>query len=338
MKLYEIKGVEIFSEGTWNGEKYTNEDLKEMIRAHDDTSPGLRPFMKLGHDRDQKLLQTDGLPAAGWIGKLYIQGQKLMADFVDIPDKIYQLLKNRAYKKVSSEIYWDIEINGKTYKRFLSAVSLLGSDMPAVSTLDDILNLYGLKLDQNLVHTYSEKDKRKTYDFVDQGAQMPEPKEKTYTQKEMDAKISEFKSAENDALVAKEAKDKSDKEIADLKEYKTKAEADKIKLTLEKEKAENDKFLSDSEVPKSAQEYALALLGEDKKEYAFNDKKISKRDVLKKYTDILRATDGVNFDEKTVEGESENQKSEKALDEKIKKYSLDNKISYKEAYVALKGE
>lgn len=88
---FKIQGVEIFSVGNWNGDDYTHDDLYEMVRAFDDNKVGARPHLKLGHDDKQELIQRDGMPAAGWIEKLYVVGDKLVADFSDIPKKIFEL-------------------------------------------------------------------------------------------------------------------------------------------------------------------------------------------------------------------------------------------------------
>ena len=62
----EIKGVEIFSTGLWNGDKYTDKDLEDMVESFNAIGKTrVKPFLKLGHDNKQKLVQSDGLPAAG---------------------------------------------------------------------------------------------------------------------------------------------------------------------------------------------------------------------------------------------------------------------------------
>jgi len=97
-ELKSVEGVEVFSAGKWNGDIYTIEDLDIMVQAFDETRGGIQPHIKLGHDDGQKIIQTDGLPAAGWIGNLYRSGEKLYADFVDIPKKVFQLIENKAYR------------------------------------------------------------------------------------------------------------------------------------------------------------------------------------------------------------------------------------------------
>src|SRR3990167_797091 len=111
-----------------------------MIRAFQQMK--FKPPLKLGHAEDQKMLQKDGLPAAGWVSALYRVGEKLLADFIDIPEKIWKLIENKAYKNVSSEIFWNIEIDGTLYRRMLAGVALLGADMPAVTNLAGIQALY----------------------------------------------------------------------------------------------------------------------------------------------------------------------------------------------------
>src|SRR3990172_9310891 len=99
-ETYSIPNLEIFETGTHHGESYDESDLDSMVQAFDKV--GFKPPLKLGHSEKQKLLQSDGLPAAGWINRLYRQGTKLMADVSDIPRQIYTLIKNKAYDRISA--------------------------------------------------------------------------------------------------------------------------------------------------------------------------------------------------------------------------------------------
>lgn len=122
-----LKGVEIFKTGTWKGDKYETADLDAMIDAFDKV--GYRPPVKLGHS------DKVGEPAYGWVERIYRKGQTLLADIADVPKKVYEALKKRHFDTVSSEIYWDLERNGKKFSRALKAVALLGAEIPAVSGL-----------------------------------------------------------------------------------------------------------------------------------------------------------------------------------------------------------
>jgi len=128
-KTYEdIKDVEIFMSGTHNGDKYTDKDLDSMIEAYGKT--GFRPPLKDGHHKDEP-----GMPALGWVENLKRVGNKLVADFVDMPKVVYDAIKRKAYDRVSAEIYWGYKGKDGVLPRVLKAVSLLGADIPAIKEL-----------------------------------------------------------------------------------------------------------------------------------------------------------------------------------------------------------
>lgn len=131
-----IKAVEIFSVGVWNGVKITMQHLDAMVTAFKDV--GFMPPLKIGHTEKQTILQRDGLPAAGWVEKLYRVGEKLIADFKDIPDSVATWIKEGKYRQISPEVFSNYTIEGKTYLRVLKAVALLGADNPATLNLKPI--------------------------------------------------------------------------------------------------------------------------------------------------------------------------------------------------------
>ena len=59
---HNVKAVEIFSAGVWNDDKYTVEDLDDMVKAFGEV--GFSPPLKLGHNNKQ---EEDGQPALGWV-------------------------------------------------------------------------------------------------------------------------------------------------------------------------------------------------------------------------------------------------------------------------------
>ena len=107
-ETFEINDVEIFACGNWNGDKYTDEDLENIARSFEETKPSLKPYLKIGHDDNQLLAQRDGMPAVGWVERIKKIGNKLFADFCDVPKKVYDLIKAGAYKRISSEIFFNI--------------------------------------------------------------------------------------------------------------------------------------------------------------------------------------------------------------------------------------
>lgn len=324
---YSIEGVEIFAPGEWNGDKYTLDDLDEMVKAFSEMSETFKPPLKLGHSEEQKILQDDGLPAAGWVGKLYRQGERLLADFVDIPQKVYDLIRKGAYRKVSSEIFWNIECGeGKSYKRMLAAVSLLGADIPAVMILRDILANYALQYKSvGALKSYSAQipnhESFGTPRESERGAAMPEAEKEKIEAVEAELKSYKTK-AEEAEKTAKESETK-------LKEYAAKIAEFEAR---EKENALNsevEKLTSEKLIPVSAKEYAKAVLGEDKKEYSIGQDKLGRSEVLKKLLSLVKES-YANTTENTVDGGKIPQNADE--DGKIKKYMADNDVGYTVAY------
>lgn len=136
----DIPGVEILSVGSWHGTNcptsgcaFTTEDLDRIVADYEATKAStFTAPLKLGHTEDQKLLQSDGLPAAGWLANLRRDGEKLLADLMKVPGKIADLIDVGAYRNRSLELEGDRVVG----------MALLGADLPAVENLDDITGLY----------------------------------------------------------------------------------------------------------------------------------------------------------------------------------------------------
>lgn len=122
-----ILGVEIFSEGTHNGDNFSSEDLDQIINSF--SSLDFKPAIKLGHT------SSPGGPAYGWVENLRRVGKKLVADFKDMPDKLYQAIKDRLYDRVSVELAIDFDRSGSKYPKVLTAVAILGEEINAVAGL-----------------------------------------------------------------------------------------------------------------------------------------------------------------------------------------------------------
>src|SRR5262249_54231096 len=122
--MRDIKSVEAFRTGTWNGDAYTEDDLDAMVTAS--TEVGFTPPLTVGHQH------APGAPAIGWVENLRRHGAVLLADLVALPDKIFAQVRDRAFDRLSAEIYWDFERAGRVYSRVLKAVALLGAETPAV--------------------------------------------------------------------------------------------------------------------------------------------------------------------------------------------------------------
>jgi hypothetical protein len=165
-----LSGVEIFAAGTWNGDAYTVEDLDAMVEAFKVVP--IKAPVKLGHTEAQRWFgQEDGAPALGWIQNLRRVGTKLLCDMVNVPNILVSLIRNGNYKTKSAEIYWNYknpaDPKGKVWPRVLKAVSLLGADLPAVSSLEELQKVlmsdgsyaisYGEAQGETRIYSYYER-------------------------------------------------------------------------------------------------------------------------------------------------------------------------------------
>lgn len=129
--------AEIFAVGTWNKTwKFTHKDLEQIAATFTELQSAHKVPLKFGHNDDQGM--TDGYPALGWVTRVWAVGDKLMAHFENIPPVVFKAMEAKLYRHVSVELDVDVEHKGKKYKYVLSAVALLGADIPAVNTLKDL--------------------------------------------------------------------------------------------------------------------------------------------------------------------------------------------------------
>lgn len=332
--LHTVKAVEIFSAGTWNGDAYTVEDLDLMVKAFEENKDHVRPFLKLGHSEDQKLLQAEGLPAAGWVEQVYRKGDKLMADFSDIPNKIYELIHRKAYRKVSCEIYMNCQIEDKKYPYFLGAVALLGAETPGVMNLDDILAQYRLMTEasKNLYASQHQAATIKTYSFkADEVKPIQEIKTMSKTEREieLEAKLAALeaeKKASDEKLVVAETEAK--KFAAEKQET-----AEKL-FQVELDKAV-DGLLGEKLITPAMKPYVAALLGKEKAEFSIAEKTYKKEELVKELLKLFQAKGEVNLEEGSHDGKDVEVSKADDLEAEVQKYSEEHKVSYSAAYRAV---
>lgn len=346
-----LQGIEIFSAGEWNGDEYTVADLHEMEKAFNENKAGLRPYIKIGHDPKQKVLKelipSDGMPSAGWVDRIYVNGKKLMADFSDIPDKIFNLIETKAYRKVSSEIFWNIKVGEKTYKRMLGAVALLGADTPGVYDLADILGMYKKGICEKLsIDNISEFKLGSNEPTTIEGGIMPKTENEIKLEYTLSQKEAELKSIQDSSAAATKAKEDAEKEVLTLRQFKADAEVREAKLAADIETAKIATFVNELKADKLCTP-AMAplmseLLGPDKKEYSIkaNDKeqKMSKTEIVKELLKLFSAAKEVNFVESSSFGKKDDVNNDEEIDKKAKAFMAENKCDYAKALKAVLKE
>ena len=141
----DIEAVEIFATGKHFGSRVTNitlDDLQEMVNSFNELTTsieGFRPVLKLGHEEAQAFFgQNKGLPNLGFIDKIWVEGQKILANFTNVPDALVDLIKMRRFNSVSIEMFPKTVFNGREFKNVLVAVALLGAELPAVKGLKEL--------------------------------------------------------------------------------------------------------------------------------------------------------------------------------------------------------
>ena len=341
-QTFDIKGVEIFATGEWNGDAYSVDDLDELARAFQETREYLKPYLKLGHGNSQKLLASDELPAAGWLTGVYREGGKLLADFTKVPKKIYELIKAGAYSRVSSEIFIKPNVNGKPYKMALKAVAILGGETPAVHNLDDIHALYVV---EQSVRAYEKDVEVKIYEMDSkEGADMKTAEE---LQKELNTaseKIAELSQKHSDAagrvvVLEKEvveAKAKNETLQKDFNAAKGQLEV----VAQEKRKGDIntklEKLVADKKIM-PAQKEALFTILENAQVPTERKFKIGEKEYSSVEDLVFAFIDSGNPTGLNTENKSEVGKDQGDLAARAKEYAEKNKVSYKAALIAVSG-
>lgn len=139
--------------GTWaasTGEAtFTTGDFQSAVAAVASDPTIKTPRLKIGHvdprftpDGDNGIF--DGTPALGKFINLRLDttGQKIVGDLVGVPEWLAKIMPT-AFPTRSVEGYWNVKTSsGVEHDFVLTAVSLLGIEMPAVETLEDLQVLF----------------------------------------------------------------------------------------------------------------------------------------------------------------------------------------------------
>lgn len=146
VELVTVPNVELLEVGTWDTSTgtytWTVDDLQAAVAAQDD--PAYRtPVLKIGHVDPR----FDGQPAVGAVTNLRLSADKqtLIGDLSGVPKWLAEILPS-AYPNRSIEgEFGMVTATGTRHQFALSALALLGTVEPAVSTLADIAALFEAK-------------------------------------------------------------------------------------------------------------------------------------------------------------------------------------------------
>lgn len=114
----------------------------------------LSPPNKLGHSKEQRMakntfasddgIEEDEMPRLGTLAKVYREGKSAYADIVDVPKKMADLIRRRAFPKRSVELGRTAmqSEGGKDSGEVIRALAWLGAKSPAIRTMDDALAFF----------------------------------------------------------------------------------------------------------------------------------------------------------------------------------------------------
>lgn len=325
-----------------NGHHYTEKELEEMVQGFHETKEILKPYLKLGHDEKQKLAQKSGMPALGWIENLRKEGKKLIADFIKVPKKLVELIKAGAYRRVSAEIFWNMDVGEKKYKKLLKAVSLLGADTPACGDLEDIISLYSADF-----QTYTSNAECHEYQFEtgkdgilkEVGKNLKEEKKKMdeleTLKKENETLKSQIEDFKGQVAKLTQEKEATVKQVEMVQnELKTKKE-EEIKTQVN---SIADKLIEEKHLLPAQKEGFCSLLFEMKnapetKKYKIGEEEKTSEEIL---TGLLSNSQVVlNTGDKTEIGDVGQGEDNEATRKQAEAYQKEHNVSYPEALKAI---
>ncbi|CDC19710.1 similar to unknown protein [Clostridium sp. CAG:306] len=207
-----MKFFEVFKAGKYPQGNFTKKEIAQIATNYDPK------FCEAPITIDH---QQSG-PAYGWVDVVKADNDKLKVSFKDVPEEFEKEVNSGKYKKVSVEIYRNLEGKGA----YLKAVSFLGAATPQVKGLEpikfmeseaDIFEFENEETIENVSQDEINDLKKQVIDLENQVASYKESNKKLETIKSLKEKIS----ALNDevATFKEKAKDKEEieKELNDIK-------------------------------------------------------------------------------------------------------------------------
>ena len=207
-----MKYFEVFKAGTYPQGKFTKKEIAQIAKNYDPT------FCEAPITIDH---QQSG-PAYGWVDDVKADGEKLKVSFKEVPKEFEQAVNDGKYKKVSVELYRNLDGKGA----YLKAVSFLGAAMPQVKGLEAIKfmeaesDTYEFESDDE-TENFSEEDiedlKKQVSDLETQVANFKENNKKLETIKSLKDKISALNDEVATFKEKAQGKEEIEKELSDIK-------------------------------------------------------------------------------------------------------------------------
>ena len=207
-----MKFYEVFKAGVYPQGKFTKKEIAEIAKNYDPK------FCEAPITIDH---QQSG-PAFGWVDSVKADGEKLKVAFKDVPQEFEQAVNEGKYKKVSVELYRNLEGKGA----YLKAVSFLGAATPQVKGLEQIkfmeseADFYELESEEEK-EEFSQEEvdslKKQVEDLETELAKFKESNKKTETIKSLKEKISALTTEVASFKEKAEGKEEIEQELNSIK-------------------------------------------------------------------------------------------------------------------------
>ncbi len=209
-----MKFFEVFKVGKYPQGNYTDKELNQIAENYDPK------FCEAPVTIDH--IQTG--PAYGWVDKVKTENGTLKVSFKDMPEQMKKDVNDGRFKKVSVEIYKNLEGKGC----YLKAVSFLGAAIPQVKGLEAIkfkdseadFFEFDAVIEDNS-ETYAQEDvealKNQISDLEKQISAFKENNKRTETIKSLKLKIDELNKEINIFKEKADGKEEIEKELEYIK-------------------------------------------------------------------------------------------------------------------------
>ena len=199
-----MKYFQVFKAGKYPQGEFTQKDVEEIAKNYDPS------FCEAPITIDHE--QTG--PAYGWVDKVKTDGDILQVSFKDTPKSFQDDVNAGKYKKVSVELYKNLEGKG----HYLKAVSFLGAAIPQVKGLEPV----------KFMDSESE-----IFEF-----EVLEDETETFSQEEIDNLKKQVEDLENQIAKFKEKDKQKEQKLETIKSLKDKISALTDEVSTFKEKAQ----------------------------------------------------------------------------------------------------
>jgi len=240
-----MKYYQVFKAGVYPQGKFTKKEISQIAKNYDPK------FCEAPITIDH---QQSG-PAYGWVEDVKADGDILKVAFKDVPAEFEQSVNDGKYKKVSVELYRNLEGKGA----YLKAVSFLGAAIPQVKGLEEIKFME------------SEAD---TYEFES------EDETQQFSQADIDDLKKQIDALETQIAKFKQKDENREQKLETIKSLKEKISALTNEVASFKEKAEGKET-----VEKELQDIRTGLKNKEYNE--FIDKQIEKGILVPANKDIV---------------------------------------------------